>query len=208
MAVSNKFGPLVLTTGNKSEVAVGYATLYGDMAGGYNVLKDVFKTMVYRLAEWRNRDKELIPRTTIERAPSAELRPDQKDQDSLPPYDVLDAILTAYIEEDVGIDEIVGRGFDRKLVQRIIGLVDRAEYKRRQAAPGVKISGRAFGRDRRMPITNRYRQERAFVLCGEKPHPGSPRLRYYTARQWRLAILKMHGGAALRSRRPRSARPP
>lgn len=157
MAVSNKFGPMVLTTGNKSEMAAGYATLYGDMAGGYNALKDVFKGMVYQLARWRNREGEVIPVATIEKAPSAELRPGQKDSDSLPPYDILDAILERYIEADMIEPEIVADGFDEATVRRICALVDRNEYKRRQAAPGVKITAKAFGRDRRLPITNRYR---------------------------------------------------
>lgn len=158
MAISNKFGPLVLTTGNKSEISVGYATLYGDMAGGFNVLKDVFKTFVYRLSRYRNTVSPVIPESTIDRPPSAELRPNQRDQDSLPAYEVLDAILEGYVEEDWGVDELVERGYEEKTVRRVIALVDRAEYKRRQAAPGVKITSRAFGRDRRLPITNRFRQ--------------------------------------------------
>ena len=158
MALSNKFGHMVVTTGNKSEVAMGYATLYGDMAGGYSVLKDVFKTLVYRLAEWRNRDGEVIPRSTIDKAPSAELRPDQKDSDSLPPYDLLDQILSRYVEEDRSVLEIVGAGYPTDLVNRIANTVDRNEYKRRQAAPGVRITRKAFGKDRRLPITNRYRE--------------------------------------------------
>ncbi|MDH5615336.1 MAG: NAD(+) synthase, partial [Acidimicrobiia bacterium] len=147
-----------VTTGNKSEVAVGYATLYGDMAGGYSVLKDVFKTLVYRLAEWRNAAGEVIPRSIIDKPPSAELRPDQKDSDSLPPYDLLDEILTRYVEQDRSVQEIVNAGFDADLVGRVAGLVDRNEYKRRQAAPGVRITRKAFGKDRRLPITNRYRE--------------------------------------------------
>ncbi|MCJ7754098.1 MAG: NAD(+) synthase, partial [Thermoanaerobaculales bacterium] len=158
MALSNKFGHMVVTTGNKSEVAMGYATLYGDMAGGYSVLKYVFKTLVYRLAEWRNRDGEVIPRSTIDKAPSAELRPDQRDSDSLPPYDLLDQILSRYVEEDRSVLEIVGAGFPTDLVSRIANTVDRNEYKRRQAAPGVRITRKAFGKDRRLPITNRYRE--------------------------------------------------
>ena len=158
MALSNKFGHMVVTTGNKSEVAVGYATLYGDMAGGYSVLKDVFKTLVYRLAEWRNIGGEVIPRSIIDKPPSAELRPDQKDSDSLPPYDLLDQILVRYVEEDRSVQEIIGDGFDSDLVRRVAGLVDRNEYKRRQAAPGVRITRKAFGKDRRLPITNRYRE--------------------------------------------------
>ncbi|NNC91272.1 MAG: NAD+ synthase [Acidimicrobiia bacterium] len=157
MALSNKFGPMVLTTGNKSEMAVGYATLYGDMVGGFSVLKDVLKMRVYRLARWRNRDREVIPRAIIDKAPSAELRPDQLDTDSLPPYEVLDAILEMYVEQDLANREIVADGFDEALVERITRLVDRNEYKRRQAPPGVKITTKAFGKDRRLPITNWYR---------------------------------------------------
>ncbi len=157
MAISNKHGPMVVATGNKSEMAAGYATLYGDMAGGFAVLKDVFKTVVYDLARWRNRDGEAIPESTITKPPSAELRPDQKDSDSLPPYEVLDAILERYIEDDLGPAEIIAEGFDPELVRRIARMVDRTEYKRRQAAPGVKITTKAFGRDRRLPITNHYR---------------------------------------------------
>lgn len=157
MALSNKFGHLVLTTGNKSEMAVGYATLYGDMAGGFAVLKDVPKTLVWKLAEWRNRDGELIPRSTIERLPSAELRENQLDSDSLPPYDVLDPILELYVEQDRSLDEITGAGFDEATVRRVIALVDSSEYKRRQAPPGVKITPKAFGKDRRLPITNAFR---------------------------------------------------
>jgi NAD+ synthase (glutamine-hydrolysing) len=157
MATSNKFGPMLLTTGNKSEMAAGYATLYGDMAGGYSALKDVFKTTVYELSRWRNRDGEVIPWDSIEKPPSAELRPDQKDSDSLPPYDLLDAILERYIEDDMVEEEIIAEGFDAEIVRRIAALVDRNEYKRRQAAPGVKITPKAFGRDRRLPITNKYR---------------------------------------------------
>ena len=157
MAISNKHGPMVLATGNKSEMAAGYATLYGDMAGGYAVLQDVFKTLVFDLARWRNRDGEVIPQNTIDKPPSAELRPNQKDTDSLPPYEVLDAILERYIEDDMGPAEIVGEGFDETLVRQIARMVDRNEYKRRQAAPGVKITTKAFGRDRRLPITNHYR---------------------------------------------------
>ena len=157
MAVSNKFGGMVVATGNKSEMAVGYATLYGDMAGGYAVLKDVFKTVVYRLSEWRNRDGEVIPRAIIDKPPSAELRPDQKDTDSLPEYDVLDGILLRYIELDQAPDVIVAEGFDGELVARVARMVDRNEYKRRQAAPGVRITQKAFGKDRRLPITNRFK---------------------------------------------------
>ena len=160
MALSNKFGWLVLTTGNKSEMATGYATLYGDMVGGFAVLKDVPKTLVYRLARYRNAcpDKSgVIPQSVMDKEPSAELRPDQRDTDSLPPYEMLDPILEAYVEEDKSVDEIVALGFDEALVERIIAMVDRNEYKRRQTPPGVKITPRAFGRDRRLPIANRYR---------------------------------------------------
>lgn len=160
MTISNKLGPIVLTTGNKSEMAVGYCTLYGDMAGGYAVIKDVLKTLVYELCIYRNSvgPKLVIPQAVIDKPPSAELRPDQKDTDSLPPYEVLDPILRAYVEQDRSIDEIIALGFDAALVQRIMRLVDLSEYKRRQAPPGVKITTRAFGRDRRLPITNRYRE--------------------------------------------------
>ena len=158
MALSNKFGHLVLTTGNKSEMSVGYATLYGDMAGGFAVIKDVPKTMVYDLAERRNRrGSAMIPKRILDRPPTAELRPDQKDEDSLPPYPVLDPILKAYVEEDRSVEEMVGMGFDRKTVLRVVGLVDRSEYKRRQAPVGIKITHRGLGKDRRMPITNKYR---------------------------------------------------
>lgn len=160
MTVSNKFGPIVLTTGNKSEMAVGYCTLYGDMAGGFAVIKDVFKTVVYELCVYRNTlgAKAVIPQSVIEKPPSAELRPDQKDTDSLPPYEILDAILRAYVEQDRSFEEIIAMGFESATVQRIMRLVDLSEYKRRQAPPGVKITTRAFGRDRRLPITNRYRE--------------------------------------------------
>jgi len=157
MAFSNKFGWLVLTTGNKSEIAVGYCTLYGDMVGGFAVIKDVPKTLVFDLCRWRNRRDEVIPASIIERPPSAELRPDQRDTDSLPPYDVLDGILERYVEEDQGIEEIVAAGFEADLVERVLRLVDINEYKRRQSAPGIKITPKAFGRDRRIPITNAYR---------------------------------------------------
>jgi len=156
MGISNKKGKILLTTGNKSEMSVGYATLYGDMAGGFAPIKDVPKTVVYRLAEYRNRDGEVIPRRVITRPPSAELAPDQKDSDSLPSYDVLDDILRRYVESDQGIDEIVAAGFDRAVAQRVARLVDRNEYKRRQAPPGVKITQRAFGRDRRYPLTSGF----------------------------------------------------
>jgi NAD+ synthase (glutamine-hydrolysing) len=157
MAVSNKFGGMVVATGNKSEMAVGYATLYGDMAGGFSVLKDVYKTMVYDLARWRNGRGEVIPLSIIDKEPSAELRDDQRDSDSLPPYEVLDEILNDYIELDMTADEIVARGHDDALVHGIAALVDRNEYKRRQAAPGVRITQKAFGRDRRLPITNWFK---------------------------------------------------
>lgn len=157
MAISNRFGPMVVATGNKSEMAVGYATIYGDMVGGFAALKDVFKTVVYDLAEWRNRQAEVIPRASIDKPPSAELRPYQKDSDSLPPYDLLDPILVRYVEGDDTVAEIIAEGFDEETVKRVVAMIDRNEYKRRQAAPGVKITTKAFGRDRRLPITNRYR---------------------------------------------------
>ena len=159
MALSNKFGWLVLTTGNKSEMSVGYATLYGDMAGGFAVLKDVFKQWVYRLVRWRNAQagRDLVPATVLERPPSAELRYEQRDDQSLPPYDVLDAILEGYVENDLDAAQLIERGLPEEDVKRVIRMVDLAEYKRRQAPPGVKISTKAFGRDRRLPITNRWR---------------------------------------------------
>ncbi len=159
MALSNKFGWLVLTTGNKSEMSVGYATLYGDMAGGFSILKDVPKTLVYRLVNWRNRDEEIIPSRVISKPPSAELREDQRDTDSLPPYDILDPILEAYVEGDCSPEEIVRQGFDPAIVNQIIELIERAEYKRRQAPPGIRISSRAFGKDWRLPITNAYKPD-------------------------------------------------
>jgi NAD+ synthase (glutamine-hydrolysing) len=159
MALSNKFGWLVLTTGNKSEMSVGYATLYGDMAGGFAVIKDVPKVLVYELARWRNAQPggPVIPERVLTRAPSAELKPDQKDSDSLPPYEVLDPILQAYVEEDRAPEEIVALGFEEGVVRRVVEMVDRNEYKRRQAPPGVRITTRALGKDRRLPITNRFR---------------------------------------------------
>jgi NAD+ synthase (glutamine-hydrolysing) len=159
MALSNRTGWLVLTTGNKSEMSVGYATLYGDMAGGFAVIKDVPKTLVYRLVRYRNvlSQPEPVPRAVLERAPSAELRPGQLDQDALPPYELLDRILAAYVEEDRGRDEIVADGVPAELVDDVIAMVDRSEYKRRQAPPGIRITPKAFGRDRRLPITNRFR---------------------------------------------------
>ncbi len=156
MALSNKFGSLVLTTGNKSEMAVGYATLYGDMAGGFAVIRDVPKTLVYELARWRNQAGGVIPRAVLDKPPSAELRPGQLDTDSLPPYETLDPILEGYVEDDASVDELVSQGFDRAVVERVVGLVDGAEYKRRQAPPGPKVTGRSFGKDRRLPITNRF----------------------------------------------------
>ena len=158
MALSNKFGWLVLTTGNKSEMAVGYSTLYGDSAGGFAVIKDVPKTLVYRLCELRNlRNDAAIPESILTRAPSAELRADQADEDSLPPYEILDPLLEGYVEQDLGAEQLIAAGFDAEVVAQVIGLVDRAEYKRRQQPPGIKVTGKAFGRDRRMPITNRYK---------------------------------------------------
>src|SRR5260370_1612930 len=168
MSISNKFGAIVLTTGNKSEMATGYCTLYGDMAGGFAVLKDVLKTLLYDLCRYRNSlaeergEKSVIPEAVLEKPPSAELRPNQKDVDSLPPYDVLDPILQAYVEEDRTFEEMLAMGFERKTVERVIRLVDLSEYKRRQAPPGVKITPRAFGRDRRLPIVNRYNPNGAF----------------------------------------------
>ena len=165
MTVANKFGWMVLTTGNKSEMAMGYATLYGDMAGGFAVLKDVPKTIVYELCLWRNRQGEafgtvddVVPSTIIDKPPSAELREDQLDADSLPPYDVLDPVVEAYVEDDLSYQDMIARGFDPQVVRQVIAAVDRNEYKRRQAPPGVKITHRAFGKDRRLPIVNRYRQ--------------------------------------------------
>jgi NAD+ synthase (glutamine-hydrolysing) len=158
MALSNKFGWLILTTGNKSEMSVGYATLYGDMAGGFAVLKDVYKTLVYDLVAFRNGRKGLIPETIIKRAPTAELYPGQKDEDLLPPYSMLDRILQLYIEKDLSYEEIIKRNFRSQIVRDVICRVDRNEYKRRQSPPGIRISPKAFGKDRRMPITNAYRE--------------------------------------------------
>jgi NAD+ synthase (glutamine-hydrolysing) len=159
MALSNKFGWLLVATGNKSELSVGYATLYGDMAGGFALLKDVFKTDVFRLSRYVNEraGRELIPESIIERAPSAELRADQLDEDSLPPYPELDRVLEAYVEEDRSLEELSADGFAPDVVERAVALIDRAEYKRRQAPPGVRLRPKAFGRDRRTPITNRWR---------------------------------------------------
>jgi NAD+ synthetase len=159
MALSNKTGAIVLTTGNKSEMAVGYATLYGDMAGGFAVIKDVFKTFVYRLSNYRNTLGYVIPHNIITRAPSAELKPDQTDQDSLPPYDVLDGIIQAYMEDDRSPREIIKMGYQENDVRRVVGMLKRNEYKRRQAPPGIRISRRAFGKDWRYPITSRYQDE-------------------------------------------------
>ena len=156
MALSNKSGDLVLTTGNKSETAVGYSTLYGDTAGGFCVLKDVPKTMVYELSKYRNTISKVIPERIIERPPSAELAPDQKDSDSLPDYDILDKIIELYVEQDKSKEEIANIGVDKKIVDRVIRLIDLSEYKRRQAPLGVKITSRGFGKDRRYPITNKF----------------------------------------------------
>jgi NAD+ synthase (glutamine-hydrolysing) len=159
MALSNKFGWMLVATGNKSELSVGYATLYGDMAGGFALLKDVYKTDVFRLARHLNEraGRELIPQTIIDRAPSAELRDDQLDEDSLPPYSKLDEVLEEYVEHDRSLEELSADGFDKDVVERAVSMIDRAEYKRRQAPPGVKLRPKAFGRDRRTPITNRWR---------------------------------------------------
>jgi NAD+ synthase (glutamine-hydrolysing) len=156
MALSNKFGWLVLATGNKSELSVGYSTLYGDMVGGFAPLKDVFKTRVWDLARWRNTRSAVIPAASIEKVPSAELRPDQTDQDSLPPYEVLDTILQGYVENDLSSEDIAAMGFDEETVRDVVRMVDGAEYKRRQGPPGCKVTPKAFGKDRRMPITNRF----------------------------------------------------
>ena len=158
MALSNRYGHMVVTTGNKSEMATGYATLYGDMCGGFALIKDVPKMLVFELARWRNTLGEVIPPTTISRPPSAELKPGQRDSDSLPPYEVLDPILERYVEQQMGLKDIIAEGFDEATVRRVARLVDRSEYKRRQGAPGVKITPKAFGRDRRMPITNGFRE--------------------------------------------------
>jgi NAD+ synthetase len=163
MAMSNKFGSLLLTTGNKSELAVGYCTLYGDMCGGLAVISDVPKTLVYRLARWINEDslrrtgRILIPESSITKPPSAELRPNQTDQDSLPPYEVLDAILEGYVVEDRSAEDLIASGLDAAAVRRVVRLIDGSEYKRRQAAPGLKVTSRAFGVGRRMPIAQRWR---------------------------------------------------
>src|SRR5581483_1898954 len=158
MTLSNKFGSMVLTTGNKSEMATGYSTLYGDMAGGYSVIKDVPKTLVYALARDRNdrADRPLIPEAVLEKPPSAELRPEQLDTDSLPPYEVLDPIVEGYVEDDKSVADLVAEGHDPETVRRVARLIDRNEYKRRQSPPGVRVSPKAFGKDRRLPITNRW----------------------------------------------------
>jgi NAD+ synthetase len=158
MALSNKFGAIVLTTGNKSEMAVGYATLYGDMAGGFAVIKDILKTLVYRLCRHRNGIARVIPERVLTRAPSAELRPNQTDQETLPPYDVLDAIVSAYMENDLSPAEMVSRGFRTEDVRRVVEMIHRNEYKRRQAPIGIRITHRGFGKDWRYPITSRYRE--------------------------------------------------
>lgn len=158
MALSNKFGSLLLTTGNKSEMAVGYCTLYGDMCGGLAVISDVPKAMVYRLARWINREREIIPISSITKAPSAELRPNQTDQDSLPPYEILDAILDAYVVKGQSPEEIQAAGFDPAIVKRVVKLITFSEYKRRQAAPGLKVTSKAFGIGRRIPVAQRYRE--------------------------------------------------
>ena len=156
MSLSNKFGHLVLSTGNKSELAVGYCTIYGDMAGGLAVISDVPKTMVHELARWVNREREIIPKSTIEKAPSAELKPNQKDQDTLPPYEILDQILQLYVEENLSARDVIARGLDEKTVRWVQRRVDLNEYKREQAAPGIKVTSRAFGLGRKMPIAQRY----------------------------------------------------
>jgi NAD+ synthase len=167
MAISNKFGPMVLSTGNKSEMSVGYSTLYGDLCGGFAVLKDLYKTQVYKLSQWRNAHKPrgglgpegvIIPENIFTRPPTAELRPNQTDQDSLPPYDMLDAILECLIERDMGVRATIAAGYDAAVVRRVWAMLDKAEYKRRQAPPGVKITRRHLGKDRRYPITNRYKE--------------------------------------------------
>jgi NAD+ synthase (glutamine-hydrolysing) len=157
MALSNKLGAIVVTTGNKSEMATGYATLYGDMAGGYALLKDIVKTLVYRICNWRNTQGRVIPQRVIDRPPSAELRPDQTDQDSLPPYEVLDAVVERYMERDMSPEQIAGVGYDMAAVRQVVRLIQLNEYKRRQAPPGVRITPRGFGKDWRYPITSGFR---------------------------------------------------
>jgi NAD+ synthase (glutamine-hydrolysing) len=158
MALSNKTGALVLATGNKSEMSVGYSTLYGDMVGGFAPLRDISKTWVYRLASWRNQSagREVIPGSSITRPPTAELRPDQLDVDSLPPYDELDPIIEGYVEHDLDPEQLIARGHDPAVVHRVVRMIERAEYKRRQGPIGIKVTPRAFGKDRRMPVTSRY----------------------------------------------------
>ena len=173
MSISNKKGYLVLTTGNKSELAVGYSTLYGDMAGGFDVLKDVPKTLVFELCRYRNARGRCIPQRVIDRPPSAELAPNQKDEDSLPPYEVLDRILALYVEQDCSAEAIVAAGIDREQVHKVIRLVDLNEYKRRQAPIGVRITQRGFGRDRRYPITNRFRED-VDAIPEAKPKTAQP----------------------------------
>ena len=180
MAFSNATGAIVLTTGNKSEMATGYSTLYGDSAGGFAVIKDVPKTLVYELCRHRNARAEAagrpgpVPESVLEKPPSAELRPDQRDDQSLPPYDLLDPVLAAYVEQDRTAADLVAEGFDPELVVRVVGLVDGAEYKRRQMPPGVRITTKAFGKDRRMPITNRYRCGRRRVRRWVRTGPSGP----------------------------------
>ena len=157
MALSNKFGALVLTTGNKSEMAVGYCTLYGDMCGALAPLADVFKTDICKIARWVNRNREIIPAASISKPPSAELRPDQTDQDSLPPYETLDAVLDLYVVKNLGKEEIIARGFDAAMVNDVLNKINFSEYKRRQAAPGLKVSSRAFGIGRRIPVAQKFR---------------------------------------------------
>jgi NAD+ synthase (glutamine-hydrolysing) len=157
MAFSNKLGSIVVTTGNKSEMATGYATLYGDMAGGFAVIKDIVKTLVYRLSNWRNSKGRVIPQRVIDRAPSAELRPDQTDQDTLPPYEVLDAVVERYMERDMSPEQIAGMGYDMQAVRQVVRVIQLNEYKRRQAPPGIRITPRAFGKDWRYPITSGFR---------------------------------------------------
>jgi NAD+ synthase (glutamine-hydrolysing) len=158
MALSNKFGWLILTTGNKSEMSTGYATLYGDMAGGFAVIKDVPKTLVYKLSTYRNSISKIIPESVLTKEPTAELKPNQKDSDTLPIYDKLDPILKSYVEDDKDIKKIIASGFNNKEVLKVVAMVDRSEYKRRQSPPGIRITPKAFGKDRRMPITNRFKE--------------------------------------------------
>ena len=217
MALSNKFGWLVVATGNKSELSVGYATLYGDMAGGFALLKDVFKTDVFRLARHLNEraGRELIPQSIIDRAPSAELRDDQLDQDSLPPYPELDRVLEAYVELDRSREELLADGFDPDVVDRALAMIDRAEYKRRQAPPGVKLRPKAFGRDRRTPITNRWRRLGTSSRSASEPaqplgvrHGGVRRRRRREHEQQRLAEPPLLQAVLRRARGTRRGRPP